>query len=527
MDIDNELYQLSCIKNMEEKYLKKWENIKNTYALKLDEGPIYRPVAYTYHDYTHHCYNIYKIVSKVILYRPQFTKQEWFILNTAILLHDFSMTFNNFDRLIHSKQSADWLLEEWERERVLKNNLSKDEVEVVALIIKAHSDCKSKANNKEVISEYTLENPELQEQMDCGGAEPVRAKFLAAILRTADECDVTRDRLGTADFESLDNSDSEQRYSMEQWLQLKCFRSLRRNQDTLLLTVDDVYVKTYTDEKGDIADRIDRVVSKIRKQINYVRKQAVTMDDYAAMFQVQKVAISSSELDSKFVDEVNNKQDVADEFLEIEVQILDEILEQKIAEKIDQDGLKTTDHYIVTDSFCEQDWIELRGIVTDNYLANQIIDKIINDIRQKYKDEEDIPIIVAMEENSLILASQIAYRLGFPFSYIIPCNYNLKKSSVQERNIDLTSYNKIILITDTVATFQTLGVTCDKHSILNKVCKIYTILYREPDDLKFLHKEAKKLSENMTACCNKYPITVHDRKKCPFNDGNRCSALNK
>lgn len=527
MKIDKELYNLFCIKEMKGDYFARWEAIKNVYAPKLDEGPVYRPVAYTYHDYTHHCFNIYKIVSKDILYMPSLTAQEWFILNTAILLHDFSMTFINFDRLKHSKQSAEWLMDSIENDSVLRQNLSNDEAEVIALIIMAHSDCKEKRDNKENIIEYTLENPEIEDEMECGGAEPVRVKFLAGILRTADECDVTRNRLGTAEFDKLDDRDNEQRYSKEQWLQLKCFKSLDRNPDSLILTVDDTYVRKHVDEGEHIRSRIKKVVSKLRKQIKYVRQQCITKEDYAAMFLVQNVIIFSSALSEKFIEEVNNGKEEVEEYPEIHVRLLDEGLESMIVDKIDKNELKKQGHYIITQNCCERDWIELRDIVINKELSDGIIDRITNEIQKKCNDTADHMILVAMEENSLILTSQIAYRLSLPFSYIIPCNYNLKKSSKQERDINFESYDKIILITDAVATFQTLGLTCEEHKIWDKVCAIYSILYREPSDKRFFHENAPKLAAVMTTCCNKYPSEVHDRNKCRDNENGKCIALNK
>lgn len=526
MKIDRELYNLSCIKNMGDEYFARWEAIKNVYAPILDEGSVYRPVAYTYHDYTHHCFNIFKIVSKNILYMPSLTAQEWFILNTAILLHDFSMTFVDFNRLMHSKQSAEWLLNKIETELVLRQNLSRDEAEVVALIIMAHSDCKEKRDNKEEISEFTLENPEIKDEMECGGAKAVRVKFLAGILRTADECDVTRNRLGTADIDKLDDNDSEQRYSKEQWLQLKCFKSLDRNRDELVLIIDDAYVKKNMDKGDEIRSRIKKVVSKIRKQITYVRQQCLVKDDYAAMFLVQNVIISSSALSKKFIEEVNNGKEEVEEYPEIHVRLLDEGLESMIVDKIDKNELKKQGHYIITQNCCERDWIELRDIVINKELSDRIIDRITNEIQKKC-NTADRMILVAMEENSLILTSQIAYRMSLPFSYIIPCNYNLKKSSKQERDINFESYDKIILITDAVATFQTLGLTCEEHKIWDKVCAIYTLLYREPSDKRFFHENAAKLAAVMTTCCNKYPSEVHDRNKCRDNENGKCIALNK
>lgn len=527
MDIDKELYQFSCIKNMGDVYFKKWENIKNVYAPLLDQGSILRQIAFTYHDYSHHCYNIYKIISQIILHDPQLTEQEWFILNTAALLHDFSMTEANFDRMIHSKQSAMWLLESRNKEVHLKENLSEDETEAIALVIEAHSDCKKSIDGKEEISEYTLEKPELKKAMDCGGAKPVQVKFLSAILRIADECDVTRKRLGTADFSKLDENDPEQRYSKEQWLQLKCFKNLDRNREDLILYIDDNYVKSSTGEIRKIERRIWNVVSKIRKELDYIRQQAITTNDYLAMFQIRNVKIESSIMDKNYVERVNKNSFSDKKMPELKIHILDNDLANRIEKKIEDDKLITTGHYIVTDTCCERDWIDLRDIVVDKYLSSQMINRIINEIDTKYKNCEEPPIIVGMEDNGLILASQIAYRLGFPFSYIVPCNHNQKRSSKQERKVDLNSYNKIILITDAVATFQTLGNTCIEYNILNKICKIYAVLYRKPKDETFFHKDGGKLMEKLTACCDSFQMEVFNRKECPENNTNRCTAVNK
>lgn len=527
MRIDEELYNLTCIKKMGGDYFQKWENIKNQYAPTLDRGSIYRPIAYTHHDYTHHCYNIYKIVGKVILHEPQLCEQEWFILNVAILLHDFSMTLSNFERLTHSKQSAEWILQQMNEDTVLRENLNSSEAEAIALIVEAHSDCKKKVDNKEEIEKYTLENEEIQELMDCDGAQNVQVKFLAAVLRIADECDVTRSRAGIDSFDMLDENNNEQKYSKEQWLQLKCFKRLERRGENLKLIVDDKYVKDHANEKNNVERRVKKVVLKIRKQLKYVRQQAVVTDKHLAMFPLRNVIIFSTELDSEYVKKINEGQLEEKEIPDLPVCILDDGLANKISTKIDEEDLLVMGHYIVTDDHCERDWIDLRDVVVDKKLANEIIDRISKDINDKYQNSTVLPIIVAMEENGLILASQIAYRLGYPFTYIIPCNFNLKRSSQQEKYVDFSSYDKFILITDAVATFRTMGITCREYGISDKVCEIYTVLYREPKDKRFFHEDAESLMRKMTVCCNKYSMEVHYRKKCPEEKNGKCKALNK
>lgn len=527
MEIDEVLYEFSCIKKMGRSYFLKWENIKNHYAPLLDQGPIRRPIAYTYHDYTHHCFDVYKIVDRVILFNPQLSEQEWFLLNTAILLHDFSMTFANFNRLIHSKQSADWLLKQMDSDTVLKSNLNQNEAEAIALIIQAHSDCKGIENGKEKIEQFTLENEKIVDLMDCDGAFDVHVRFLAAILRIADECDVTCSRLRTADFESLDETDVEQRNSIEQWLRLKCFKRISRNRENLELVVDDRYVQNHSQEISDIERRIKKVVMKIRGQLNYVIEKAIITEEHIAMFQLRKVVICSTSLRTEYIKTINDEQLIEEEVPEISVQILDSILADKISAKIDgngENGLTIPGHYVVTEELCERDWIDLRDVVVDKAIANEIIRAITHDIDLRYGKNSVPPIIVGMEDNGLILASQIAYRLGYPFTYIIPKNYNWKRSSLKERDVNFATYDKIIIITDAVATFQTLGATCKEYEIMDKVSKIYTVLYRLPQDIHFFHKDAEKLMKKMTACCDKYDVEVHRRKECPYSN---CIALNK
>lgn len=528
MEIDQELYKLSCINKMGEQYIRKWENIKEQYAERLDRGAVHKPIAYTLHDYMHHCFNIYKIVDKVILFKPSLSEQEWFILNTAILLHDISMSSVNFDRLIHSKQSADWLLDQMENDTVIKSNLNPSEAEAVALIIQAHSDCKRNVHGKEEIEQYTLENEKMEELMNCSGADDVHVMFLAAVLRIADECDVTRDRVGTVDFEGLDETDKEQGYSKEQWLQLKCFKSIARKGDQLELTVDDIYVQRHFGEKAEIERRIRKVVMKIRKQLVYIREKVIDKAEYMAMFQLRKVVICSNVLSDEYIKKINDERLTEEEFLEVSVPILNEVLADEISAKIDgNDGIRVPGEYIVTDEHCEKDWIDLRDIVVDKAISKKIIQEIVSKINEEYGNSSTLPIIVGMEDNGLILASQIASRLGYPFTYIIPKNYSWKKSSPKERVVDFDPYDNIIIITDAVATFQTMGRTCEEYGILDKVCKIYTVLYRSPYNKSFFHKDTEKLMKKMTACCDKHPIDVLSRKECPDNKNGKCNALNK
>lgn len=530
MDVDVELLKLRCIKNMGSDYTKKWEQIKNAYAPELDHGSIHNPVAYTLHDYSHHCYDIYKIISQVILYPEKddfLSQQDWFVLNVAILLHDYSMTFPNFDRLIHAKQSADWLMKQSESEddTIIKANLSHNEPEIISLIIKAHSDCKIVENGKEIVTEYNLEDSLLLDEMDGGGANPIHAKFLAVVLRLADECDVTHSRVSKNNKSSyLADDNTEQRISKEHWLKLQCFKSIKRENNKLELIVNDNYIQKISGDVANNQTRIKSVVKTIRKQIKYVREKVIANDDrYLQHFPVDEVIIESTFLDKSFVEEVNKNQFEQDISFCPEINLLNMQLSNEL-KMVGIEKMVVPGHYIVSDEYCARDWIELQNIVADNQLVQTIAQYIVKDIINSHLLDGNTKVIfVATESNGVILAAPIAYQLKQPFTYLVPYNQNMEKCSEQEKKADLSKYDNIILFTDAISTFRTLGNTIRGYDITNKICKIYAILYRRPQEVKYLDEDATYLASKLSVCYNGPILETHMRKKCQLEN---CVAEN-
>lgn len=530
MNVDEELLEFRCIKNMGYGYTQKWEQIKNTYASELDRGSIHNPVAYTLHDYSHHCYDIYKIISQDILYPEKddfLSQQDWFVLNVAVLLHDYSMTFPNFDRLIHSKQSAEWLMKQSESEddTVIKANLSHNEPEIISLIIKAHSDCKTVKNGKEVVTEYNLENPLLLDEMDGGGANMIHAKFLAAVLRLADECDVTHSRVNKNNKSIfLVDENREQRESKEHWIKLQCFKNIRRENNRLELIVNDNYIQRHNEGVDDNQKRITSVVKTIRKQIKYVREKVIANDDrYLQHFPVDEVIIESTFLNKTFVEEVNENQFEQDNSFSPEINLLNIQLSNEL-KSVGIEDMVVPGHYIVSDEYCARDWIELQNIVADNQIVQLIGQYIVNDIIKNHLlDGNKKVIFVAAESNGVILAAPIAYQLKQPFTYLVPYNRNMEKCSEQEKKADLSKYDSIILFTDAISTFRSIGNTIRGYDITNKICKIYAILYRKPQEVKYLDEDAAYLASKLSVCYNGPVLEIHMRKKCQHEN---CVAEN-
>ena len=161
------LTKLNCIKGMGNRYMEAWIQLAEHYAPKLNEGSLIRRTAYTKHDFSHHCKDIYAIIDNVLLKNVEIRPEEYFVLAVAVLLHDISMTLEHFDRLCHSKQSADYVQKE--SSGVVWKEVPIQDVSIVKKIITAHSDIKKiDADGKEIISTYTLKTTPDKEKGELG-----------------------------------------------------------------------------------------------------------------------------------------------------------------------------------------------------------------------------------------------------------------------------------------------------------------------------------------------------------------------
>lgn len=97
MEINVEYKQIDCVKNLDIQYKEHFFKIVDYYGPQLPERLVIEGSAYTMHDFNHHCINIYKIVSEIILWpniaygNNGLSGKELFILDLAILFHDIGM----------------------------------------------------------------------------------------------------------------------------------------------------------------------------------------------------------------------------------------------------------------------------------------------------------------------------------------------------------------------------------------------------------------------------------------------------
>ena len=178
--------------------------------------------AFTLHDFDHHCFDIYKIISEVLfdeelVYSEKYglSERELYIMNLAVLFHDIGMS-NGLDRARdnHSLNSADYIDRQFKDSRsVLSQNsdLSANEIKALKAIIIAHSNLKDRSVQE---SDNGLKSHKLQDYKARLGI--IRTRFLAGVLRLADELDVSVERLGTGELQQeLEEQEQKVQYNKE------------------------------------------------------------------------------------------------------------------------------------------------------------------------------------------------------------------------------------------------------------------------------------------------------------------------
>jgi len=287
------------------------------------------------HDFGHHCIDLYKIVSRVILNCNSaynngngMKSREFYILNIAILLHDIGMNkVIDMNRGKHSYDSADFIKKEYNicssplAEE--QSGLTRNEIAGLRRIVQAHSD----GNDPSVPNcERGLNNPKIQENLN-GKEVIIREKLLAFILRLADELDVTSDRIGHSSIEeelenaeercqdilyklSVCNHDEKEelekqrdiyfaaKESLEHWKLLYLFQEIKREEKDgkAYLIVDDEYIEQRI-QSGDsiqnLADQIERVYGKIKKEFDKFEEFVNSNLIYSGLIGLKQIIIST------------------------------------------------------------------------------------------------------------------------------------------------------------------------------------------------------------------------------------------
>lgn len=154
--MNEEYKQIECISKMKKEYFDKFCTIVEGYREKISDNLVIGDSAFTLHDFDHHCFDIYKIISEVLfdeelVYSEKYglSERELYIMNLAVLFHDIGMS-NGLDRARdnHSLNSADYIDRQFKDSRsVLSQNsdLSANEIKALKAIIIAHSNLKDRS----------------------------------------------------------------------------------------------------------------------------------------------------------------------------------------------------------------------------------------------------------------------------------------------------------------------------------------------------------------------------------------------
>ena len=550
MMIKKDYTQYKCYTWMKKEHKESFDRLATHYGAKLNKGCPVGDTLYTSHDFDKHCNDIFKIISNIILLHADekmFNSKELYILHLSVLFHDISMAMNiTFNRDKHSQESADYVRNEEKNEssplyqEKQNNNLTHNDISVIRKIITAHSDIKDGSVDDD---KNGIKNPDLTFKMNGS----INGKALAAILRLADELDITSDRLGTETFANqLSNDIENQRISIRHWKKLHYFSMIdytKNDLSQLEIHCDDEYILTNIDDISNIVSDIMEIRNKILKELttalNYVFN---TPENSKIGFRCDKIKIVSGN------DTINNEikslsdpisffnylrdpapvdnpeQQSSDEPNALDAtvcnypEVLHEPTSRILKEYIETKNLLDGGHYKINNKYCSRDWIDTNEIIETGKICDLCIEKFAEHCIKKRFHEDSI--IIGLDLEGSILASLLAMKLNLPFQYVIPAKSE-EKNSTNDIEENLPTNKNIIIVTDAVCTYDTICTTLDKYKLHERVVAIYTLLYRESK----LKSSIKVKLKEKTFCINKdFPMELIKRGDCNYK---KCIAKNK
>lgn len=563
------LFELDCIKKMGDRYRGIWSSLVYKYAPRLNAHPLIREVAYTNHDFSHHCKDIYSIIDKVLLSGIELKMEEYFVLAVSVLLHDIAMTELHFDRLQHSVGSGEYIIKEVENGVEQWQKVPPQHISIIVEIIKGHSDIKElDSEGKENIKVHTLQTVQMTSEAEVKGV--IRVRWLAGILRLADELDVTYARLGTAEvrYKDLDVTNEKERKSKQCWERLNYFSAVRREKTNIVLVLNKQYLnKHINDDRVNIVAGIKKVRKDIDKKLNEVNKYAFDIDeeyinyikiynvilvDYEEIFRegeldedlgkdiLQKhmeasdedgpAIVLSQDIQSfllKDTESVHAMEQVDNTHQNIEKKAMQlrQMLGENISRYIYDRGLIHYGHYRLNRQFCGRNWINVRSLLANPEMGKECIDVIATDL-ELILEKRDIKNVVAIgvSMNGNIIASRVAFRLGLPFSYIVP----KKPGSIgadMEKQISITAGSKVVLFTGVIASFDTIKAVIKDYLQHVEIVAIYTVLWRKMSTEQFIDDNV--LLPEIRYLNDDFPCEVIPKIKCMNAKYGRCVARNE
>lgn len=518
MAIEKRYQELKCYQLLPDPYKACLDKLIEDYAEELNrpihvEGSLFTP-----HDFNHHCYNLYRIISNQLCdlrigsdRRTQLSGFELFLLDVAVLFHDYAMSTSttlNVERKTHSADSARCFLQQWSNHdsSLYKNGqsvkMTNNDVKVAAAIIKAHSDEKG----PDAPEKTGIFAEDLKDEMDSSDPNPVRAKFLAGILRLADELDITSDRIGDVRLVSqLDLDDPDNRFSYQCWNDLHYFTSLRNDQEIhtqLNLVLDDEEIQTQFDsgDENFARSRVRKVKEKIDGELSMIWEHIFQRTEISrSIVRVQKIGIDTR-LDKRYFQKPSEPFPLLDDDFAVQHMkggvrlqtasnpvaeetgepaadgplILSADVQKKLDNFIIQHKLVATGHFYMAGSWCARDWVDTTKILEQPELLDDCVQPMVQHIKKNFSLENTA--ILGIDLNGTLMGARIAAELQCAFALLIPPQESFNPDS----RVSLGQFEHVIYITDAIMSGTTIADVTEQHGLESKVLGIYTLLYRRP-----------------------------------------------
>lgn len=562
--------EFECIKKMSADYKKRFENIAEHYAEKLNNVVGDGGSVFTLHDFDHHCCNLYKIVSDVILIKENafkndgigFNERELYILNLAILLHDLGMTKKvESTRKHHSVTSVKMVLEDYKNSSNPlsdgKSGLSSTDIDALTLIIQAHSDVKDGIIPDD---KNGFNNEELTNTMP-GRVGVTRARFIANILRLADELDITSDRLGSLDVkceleEAIKNkcildkrlegcTDEKIKKEIEaeiercdaaaesnrHWRNLSLFKVVDRDKTgKVTLRIKDTTVEaelSIGEDPEELAHGVLDVYEKIKGEFDRFDKEIKSDLKFDSMVAIKEVTYLSNEPRlNAAIEKIKKKIKIENTITEniIQPSVISTDIEKKITEFVEKRDLYDVGHYKLHDNLCARDWIIADEIILTETFFKKCETQFLLHIKEKMKLCDDY-IIIGIDFCGMLAASRLAFILHKPYTYVVP-EFKKMESSIKELECTIKEFNNVIIIADVIVTFSTIKNLIQDLKLNNKVKAVYGVLFRDTDDSRYV-KESQELAKITYVLNSAFNIEVQENDRCRYKDCESCKASNK
>lgn len=535
MEIEKRYQKLDCYLKLMRPHQDKLDKLVDVYAGDLHASIHVGDSLFTPHDFNHHCYNLYRIISENLCdleiggdRNKTLSEFELFLLDLAVLFHDYGMSPEvelEVRRESHSADSAERFLELWrDSESALfrlcsEAGMKENDAKIVAAVIRAHSDDKSAADPQKT----GIFDERLSDQMPSSDTGSVRAKFLAGILRLADELDITSDRLEAPRLlNQLDPSNANNRVSAQHWKNLTYFSALHNSEEVktqLDLVLDEDAVQEEINKgNGEVVhaeiwkvkEKIDRELDKIKKEIfqkNVLGRRIIRVETTAISTRQERFkqppqregtgdfpvsAQPKNDLDvphgkggtnllkkgegsKKETGDASQQSAGENQKPAVEgVSVVSKRAQSLLNEFIVRQKLVQTGHFHKDGVWCARDWINMTKVVEDPEVLDSCIRAFVQHIYENVNLSKTI--ILGIDLNGTLLGVRVAAKLRCPFGLLVPP----QELAGPDGRMNFDGFQHVIYITDVVDTGSMIARVTESYHLEEKVIGTYALLYRRP-----------------------------------------------